>query len=272
MHKYTPVSIESADGYKLHCHFWPASQPQALVILQHGVVSHSGWLEKVCIGLQNSGISCLSMDRRGAGENHESKGDVPSSNALFDDIDAVLGWCSSKGLPIHACGFCWGCNYWVNYLASRENKVQSLALFAPSLFPSALITNQTLSIGDSPIADQRPLIPIDCFTKGPCFSEYIEPDPLRLRFVSPRFNRIMSEFSQAVWMKVLRLKIPLLVALASKDSVVDNEATRKVIDRFTGASKMLIELNGMHGIQFDACDDLVDHLSDWVLQHAIQKT
>ncbi len=272
MHKYTPVSIESADGYTLHSRYWPAAEPKALAILQHGVVSHSGWLEKVCIGLQNNGISCLAMDRRGAGENHESKGDVPSSNALFDDLDAVFDWCSSKGLPIHACGFCWGANYWVNYLAAKDNKVHSLALFAPSLFPSALITEQTLNVGDSPIADQRPLTPIECFTDGPYFRDYIEPDPLRLKLVSTRFNRTMSEFSQAVWMKVLRLKTPLLVALANKDTVVDNDATRKIIERFTGAPKMLIELPGMHGIQFDACDDLVDHLSDWILQHANQKT
>ncbi|MFK8077029.1 MAG: alpha/beta hydrolase [Granulosicoccus sp.] len=272
MHKYTSVSIDSADGYSLHCRYWAASTPKALAILQHGVVSHSGWLDKVCAGLQNSGISCVAMDRRGAGENHEAKGDVPSSGALFDDLDAVLEWCSSKRLPIHACGFCWGANYWVNYLATKDNHVLSLALIAPSLFPSALIKEQTLTLGDSPNADQRPLIPIECFTDGPYFRDLIEPDPLRLRLVSTRFNQTMAEFSQAVWMKVLRLKTPLLVALASNDTVVDNDATRKVVERFTGAPKMLIELPGMHGIQFDACDDLVDHLSDWILKHANKKT
>lgn len=266
---FQPLTIESADGYELHCQYWQASQPVALVILQHGVVSHSGWLEKVCQGLQRHGISCLAADRRGAGQNSHSKGDAPSASALFDDIDAVLLWCRSTGLPIHACGFCWGANYWVNYLSRRDLSLSSVALIAPSLFPSALITEKNFEIGDSAVADQIPLIPIECFTDGPDFCDLIEPDPLRLRLVSTRLNRIMSEFSQAVWMKLLRLKAPLFVALATNDEVVDNEATTKVVKRFNNAPSKLVRLSGKHGIQFDACDDLVEHLSDWIKKHAM---
>lgn len=266
---FKPVTIESADGYKLHCQYWQASQPEALVILQHGVVSHSGWLAKVCLGLQCHGISCLAVDRRGAGQNQQDKGDAPSGAALFDDIDAALEWCRSADLPIHACGFCWGANYWVNYLAQRELDCRSVALIAPSLFPSALITDQDFNVGDSATADQVPLIPIECFTDGPDFCDLIEPDPLRLRLVSTRLNRIMSEFSQAVWMKLLRLKAPLFVALATNDEVVDNEATAKVVKRFNNAPTKLVLLSGKHGIQFDACDDLVEHLSDWIKKHAM---
>lgn len=268
MLNYEHLSVESADGYKLHCQYWQASQPQSIVILQHGVVSHSGWLEKVCHGLQSRGINCLAVDRRGAGRNLEAKGDAPSADALFADIDAVVNWTQSTGLPVHACGFCWGANLWVNYLSQSSVNFRSLALFAPSLFPSSLITDQPFNVGDSSTADQVPLIPIECFTDGPEFCDLIEPDPLRLRLVSTRLNRIMSEFSQAVWMKTLRLKTPLLVALAKHDDVVDNDATRKIINRFDGAPKKLVELQAMHGIQFDACDDLVDHLSDWIQKHA----
>jgi alpha-beta hydrolase superfamily lysophospholipase len=210
----------------------------------------------------------VAADRRGAGRNEISRGDAPSANALLDDLDAVIEWCSNTGLPIHAVGFCWGANYWVNYLSKKPTSCRSVSLFAPSLFPSALITDQHFEIGDSTTPDQIPLIPLECFTDGPYFRGLIEPDPLRLRLVSTRLNRIMSEFSQAVWMKFLRLKIPVLLALASDDQVVDNQSTARIFARFDGAPKKLIELQGKHGIQFDACNDLVTQLSDWIKQHS----
>lgn len=222
----------------------------------------------MCDGLISVGISCVAADRRGAGKNQASRGDAPSAMALFDDLDAIINWCSKTELPIHAAGFCWGANYWVNYLCKRNTPCRSVSLIAPSLFPSALITDQHFEMGDSTTPDQIPLIPIECFTDGPYFRDLIEPDPLRLRLVSARLNLIMSEFSQAAWMKFLQLKIPVLLALANSDEVVDNRATTTIFNRFEGAPKKLIELQGKHGLQFDACNELVEHLSAWIKQHS----
>lgn len=268
MQTATSIYVQSLDKYSLHCRYWPAKDPHALAILQHGVVSHSGWLEKIGEGLASCGISCVASDRRGAGKNDVKRGDAPSAAILLEDLDAVVKWCSNKGVPIHAVGFCWGANYWVNYLSKNPTQCRSVSLVAPSLFPSALITDQHFEIGDSPTPDQIPLIPIECFTDGPYFRDLIEPDPLRLRLVSTRLNRIMSEFSQAVWMKFLRLKIPVLLALASSDEVVDNQSTTRLFERYEGAPKQLIKLQGMHGIQFDAGSELIQQLSVWIKQHS----
>jgi len=214
------VQITSDDNYSLHCKYWHAPGSDSIIVILHGVVSHSEWLNDFCYGLTSRGISCLSADRRGA--------------------------------------------YWVNYLAERTNPCRSISLMAPSLFPSKVITDQDLHISDSSIANQTPLIPLESFTAGPALSGFIKPDPLRLRLVSPRYNGAMAEFSQGVWMKFLRLNIPVLVVLASDDDVVDNDATERVANRYSKADLKLVTLTGKHGIQFDACDELVDEQINWI--------
>jgi len=65
-------------------------------------------------------------------------------------------------------------------------------------------------------------------------------------------------------MKFLRLEIPMLVVLASDDDVVDNEATERVANRYNKAAMKLVTLTGQHGIQFDACDELIDEQINWI--------
>ena len=264
------IIVEAFDGYPLRCLQRQAEKPRALVVLLHGLVSHSAWLESVAEGLSRDGISCLSADRRGAGLNEKGRGDAPDAATLLSDLSAVLIRARDTGLPCHLAGFCWGANYVVNYMASDERpthgiEVQTLSLLAPSLFPSARITDQPFETGDSFVADQTPLMPIECFTDGPMFDTFIVPDPLRLTHVSLRMNRIMADFSRGIWMKFLRLKAPTLVILGEDDEVVDNRATAQLFDRLRCSRKAFRTLPGKHGLQFDVPDDVVRLVSQWVL-------
>ena len=124
----------------MQCRVWPAVRPRAVVVFLHGVVSHSLWLESICLALAGSGYMCIGMDRRGAGANASGRGDAPSAEHLLADLDAVVTWASSHELPVHACGFCWGANYLLNYVSDYEPALVSIALLAPSIFPADVIT------------------------------------------------------------------------------------------------------------------------------------
>lgn len=261
--------VRAADGYPLACHYRQATDPHALVVLLHGIVSHSGWLEVVAEGLAANGISSLAADRRGAGLNEGMRGDAPSAETLLMDLSAILIRARESGLPCHLCGFCWGANYVVNYMTSDERfkqgiDVRTLSLLAPSLFPSERIARQPLVTGNSAVANQEPLMPIECFTDGPAFEDFIVPDPLRLTHVSPRMNRIVADFSRGLWMKFLRLEVPTLVILGENDEVVDNRSTTQLFERLRCRRKELRSLPGKHGLQFDAPNEVVRLLSRWV--------
>lgn len=265
------ITVTGTEGYSLQCRQWKSEKPRALLVMLHGVVSHSGWLEEIAQGLQANNIDCLAVDRRGAGLNESMRGDAPDGTTLMKDLSAVLLWAFNSRLPCHICGFCWGANYLVNFMTNNgfskhTQKVQTISLLAPSLFPSELITDRPFVTGQSHLADQEPNMPIEYFTDGPAYKNFILPDPLRLTHVSTRMNRIMSEFSQGIWMKFLRLTTPTLVILGADDEVVDNQATARLFERLRCDRKELCTLPGKHGLQFDAPKDVIHTISRWILE------
>ena len=146
-----------------------------------------------------------------------------------------------------------------------------MTLLAPSLFPSALITERPFETGDSSEPSQEPVMPLECFTEGPKFENFIKPDPLRLTRVSLRLNRIMSEFSRGIWMKFLRLDVPTLVILGANDEVVDNRATEQLFARLRCSRKSLRTLPGRHGLQFDAADEVIRLVGQWIASSPLQR-
>lgn len=264
MREHEIITITGDQGYPLQCRYWVSPQPSAVIIMVHGVISHSQWLESVAAQLADRQLSVLAMDRRGSGLNQLARGDAPSSKTLLRDLDAVFHWAASIGLPVHLCGFCWGGNYVINYLHTHRVHPQSLTLIAPSIFASALIKQQAFATGDCSAPTERPVTPIDQFTDGPMYESFIQPDPLRLRKVSPRFNRCIEQFANGLWMKFIRLTLPCLVLLADRDSIVDNHATERAFDRLKAPHKHLQTLQGGHGLQFDQPTQITAHIIQWV--------
>ena len=205
------------------------------------------------------------MDRRGAGLNRPARGDAPSVEALLGDLDAVVRAAAARRGPLHLAGFCWGSVYAVNFLADSSLRVDGAIHVAPSLFPAPLVLGRPFATGDSGEATEEPVMPIERFTDGPSFESFIVPDPLRLRWVSPRMNACMQRLSAGIWMKFLRLDLPCLMILGERDAVVDDRATRRAFERLAVDRKRLHALDSAHGIQFDAPQAAAALVRDWVL-------
>jgi len=258
------LQIAGYEDYALYARYWQAQTPSAVVVMVHGIVSHSQWMDRIAKPLMQNNISCLAVDRRGAGMNNLARGDSPSEFALIQDLEAIVNWTKTLNIPLHLCGFCWGSCYVVNYLIQSSARISSVIHIAPSLFQSKWILQRPFEIGDASEATEEPVMPIDQFTDGPLYQTYIKPDPLRLRAVSLRMNRCMQSFSQGIWMKFLRLKQPCLMLIGKKDTVVDNEATLQLFNRLKVDPKAIYFLDAHHGIQFEQADATVSAIVDWI--------
>ncbi len=258
------VTIQGDNGYPLNARYWQADDAQAVLVMIHGLVSHSQWMDSIASILAKQGISCFAVDRRGAGLNTEARGDAPSTNALLNDLHAVVEWVTDLNIPIHLCGFSWGSNYVVNYLAQHQANIASMLYLAPSFFPSTWIAQQPFKVGDGCEATEDPVMPIDQFTDVQMFDAYIKTDPNRLRKVSIRMNKVVQSFSSGIWMKFLRLNYPCLMILGAKDTVIDNDATLQVFDRLQVEQKQSVVLNASHGIQFDMPSAAARSIAQWV--------
>lgn len=261
------ITISADDGARLHARLWKATEPKACVVITHGVVSHSLWLTSIAERISEQGIHVLAVDRRGAGLNTMGRGDAPTGDVLLADLRLWMEKAEGLKMPIHLCGFCWGANYVVNFVHHIGAPIHSLSLLAPSLFPSELVLQQPFNVSEQSEPTEPPTVPLEKFTSGPMYSDFILPDPLRIKAVSPRMNGIMQNFSQGIWMKFLRIESPILVVLGDKDEVVNNEATQTLFTRVKNSKSIIRGVDAQHGIQFDAPDETSSLLTEWILNN-----
>lgn len=253
------------DNYEVSVRVWqPDRQPLATVLILHGVVSHSQWLTPIAKRLAQRGMRVLCPDRRGAGLNESASGDAPSAEALVCDVGYLESNFRRENEPMHIAGFCWGASYAIHCATRMPGVFSSLMLLAPSIFPVRDIIEKDIVSGESGIATEVPLVPIDRFTSGPAYEEYIIPDPLRTRRVSPRFNDIMIRMTSMLAPRWIKLQLPSLLIMAKEDRLSDNEKHKAAYDRLRALFKQKHYVAGGHGIQFDAPDACVSTIVEWL--------
>lgn len=259
------TTVKGMDGYPLAVHIYePVVTPNASLVILHGVVSHAEWLAPITGQLVDAGIRVLCPDRRGAGLNEQTPGDAPDAQTLIDDVVRVIGECVDPAIPLHVGGFCWGATYMINVLQQQRFNAVSLIMIAPSIFPAADIGAAELSVGDSAVATEVPNVPIDRFTSGPAYEQYILPDTRRTHYVSPRFNGILVAMNRMLAPRWAKLKMPTLMVLADNDRLSDSDKHERAFASLRVAHKQCITLAGQHGLQFDAPHETARSIKGWV--------
>ncbi|MEO0576495.1 MAG: alpha/beta fold hydrolase [Pseudomonadota bacterium] len=262
----TVVNAAGGDGYPLHVHVYEAVGPRlASLVLLHGVVSHAEWLAPIARQLAAAGVQVVCPDRRGAGHNTSARGDAPDSQVLIDDVVRIVDACVDKSVPLHLGGFCWGATYMINVLEQDRLAAESLVMIAPSIFPASDIGGAQLVVGDSSDASEIPNVPIDRFTSGPAYAEFIMPDTRRTHYVSPRFNGILVAMNRLLAPRWAKLKMPTLMVLADEDRLSDSAKHERAFASLRVANKQCVTLAGQHGLQFDAPDETAQTVIEWVL-------
>lgn len=258
------ANIDGAQGYPLNVRIWqPVSKPDAKILILHGVVSHSEWLAPIAERLAANNVEVICPDRRGSGLNTDAPGDAPGADALIEDVSCVARQFGTHELPLHLAGFCWGFNYAINCAEKLPGRFASLVAIAPTVFPARDIAECEVQIGESGAATETPLVPIDRFTTGPAYKDFIVPDPLRTNAVSRRFNSIMMQMNSMIAVRWTKLRLANLVILASNDRLADNAKHRIGYSKLCAKPKRMIAVDGEHGLQFDAAERTAEEITVW---------
>jgi alpha-beta hydrolase superfamily lysophospholipase len=267
--------VRARDGYRLKYRTWSSgsAEPRRALVLLNGVMSHSLWFHPLAAPLVTAGFKLIGADRRGTGMNTAARGDVPSASALIDDALAVIDRERLPGRPLHLAGWCWGAVLAINVAAAMADRLTSLVLLAPGLFPTALLAARMAAQEGAPgsgVADQPCLVsPIseEMFTTGPALG-FIRSDEHRLARFTPRFREVMGKMAMGARLKLPGLSLPILLVLARHDLATDNEETERRVTALTGGRAVVQQVNSAHGIQFDAPDELARSLTAWADQPA----
>lgn len=156
-------------------------------------------------------------------------------------------------------GVSWGGKLALASAAHRPDLYRSLLLACPGIFPvvdvvfmmkvrivQSLLGGNPLRRLPIPIGDPR------LFTQNPERVRYIAEDPLSLRELTARFmfeSRRLDRFARRAGRT---LRLPVFLALAGTDRIIDNAATRALVERMPAAARRIVTYPGtQHTLEFE---------------------
>jgi acylglycerol lipase len=254
-------TLRFSDGYEASVRWWLPQRPRGGVLYFHGIESHGGWYEGSGAVLAERGWAVLMPDRRGSGRNAKARGHAESHRRLLADgvelLDALESRSGSR--PTHVVGVSWGGKYAAALAAAHPDRIASLALIAPGLFPRIdLPLTEKFRVAWLLAADRTRPVPLPIhdaalFTANPERIRFAEADPLRLReatapflLASRRLDRIARGLGTSGWSG------PLHALLAGRDRIIDNERTRAFIRALDIPHRRISEFaDASHTLEFE---------------------
>lgn len=257
-----PIQIIRERIYRMY----EPSEVKGIVVLLHGIQSHSGWFTRSCTKLAADGYLVIAPDRRGSGGYTEYRGDIDSCEHLVADIDTVIAKLKEDfpNVPIYLMGVSWGGKLALFYGILRPSMVDGLILSTPGIkvkpdlsLLDKLKVGIALALGKGGQLQLR--IPIDIphlFTDDSGLQEWIKNDGRTLRSCSARFyfesKRIDNFLERNIGLCCNRI----LLMLAGRDDIIDNVRTIDFLIKCTANSGFPIEAilypHARHTLDFEA--------------------
>jgi alpha-beta hydrolase superfamily lysophospholipase len=233
-------TYKTADGTELPMRVWRPERLRAAVVYLHGIQSHSGWYEASSRFLAEQGVAVYQVERRGSGTDrlHE-RGHVDRAETWLEDVAAAAEWARREtgAASVHLVGVSWGGKLALACAAHRPDLYRSLLLAAPGLCPRVdptlavkvrvarcLLVGRPLTRFPIPLGDPR------LFTENPERLRFIAGDPLSLHEVTARFMYESRRLDGLARQAARAVRLPLFLALAEKDRIIDNAATRTLVE------------------------------------------
>lgn len=279
----TIESFTASDGYRSQYRRWApaAAPPKAHLVALHGIQSHSGWYDYSSERLCNAGYEVSFLDRRGSGFNDADRGHAVHWERLVNDVVQFLtalrvrSASSANRLrrPVVLLAVSWGGKLAAVTAARRPELIDALALLYPGLCAKVRPRwDQLARLRLAELLDiRRKLVPIPLrdpalFTGEPTWQEFIRRDERALHEVTTSFLIANRELDRLVAATAASIRCPVLMMLAGRDRIIDNEATRRFFDRIASSSKRLIEYPAaQHTLEFEPNrDEFIADLIRWL--------
>jgi len=183
-------SIQGSGGVKIFTRSWrPDAKPRALVVICHGVNSHSGQYAWTGDQLAAAGYSAYALDLRGRGKSDGERFYVDDIKDYVRDLDALVKLAKSRepGLPVfvlgHSAGGVVSCTYALEHQQEINGLICESFAFqvpAPDFALSAIAAF-------SRIAPRAPVLKLKNrdFSRDPKAVEMLNADPLTHNEVQP---------------------------------------------------------------------------------------
>jgi alpha-beta hydrolase superfamily lysophospholipase len=254
-------SFVASDGYPLHVAVWrPIGPAKGLVVVLHGVQSHSGWYHNLGRTLAASGYLASFPDRRGSGANEVERGHARTAGRLIRDLAEWVRALRAEhpGLSAAVAGISWGGKLAVIAAARHPELVDALALICPGLQPRVGVSGrEKLQIAWSFLTNPRRTFPIPLsdpalFTASPEGQAFIAADRYSLREGTAGLMAASFIIDRLVGRAAVRIRQPALLMLAGQDRIVDNARTLDYFRKLGSSDREVIDYpEGHHTLEFE---------------------
>ena len=272
--KFAVKEFTASDGY-LHKYrrFDPTDHAKAEIVYLHGIQSHAGWYDHSSQRLADAGFAVSFFDRRGSGQNQESRGDAPGFRRLIDDVAEFIK--SMEAKPIYVLALSWGGKVAVALDRRHPGLVSGLVLMCPGFFAQVRPPlGQRLAILWSRLVNPTRKFPIplsepELFTENPRWLEFLRKDPLALHQATARLLVESVRLDTYLRFSAKCVKLPVLLLLAGKDRIIRNDCTRRYVESFGSSDKTILEYpDSHHTLEFEAePDPIIDDVIGWLNDH-----
>jgi alpha-beta hydrolase superfamily lysophospholipase len=256
----------------------PDSRPDEILVMVHGLGSHSGlWRNAVrCLIPQGYGIYAL--DLRGHGRSPGLRGHIQRWQDWREDLDAFLQHIQTLETvqQYYLWGHSLGATICLDYALHKTVYLKGLILSAPALGRVGIV-QWKLMIGQLlsliwPSFRLKLGIDHAASSRIPAVVKTHMSDPLRHEYGSAR---LATEFSQAVqWTQdhLGELQVPLLLLHGGADIITDPQSSRDFFAKIEVMDKTYLEYPQSYHDLYEDLDDMlvIGDISAWLSQRSSQ--
>ncbi|MBU2513257.1 lysophospholipase [bacterium] len=268
-------TIIDRKGRKVPICSWIPVRTLCQIVVVHGFSEHMVYYQTMAKVLSEQGIAIHMMDLPGHGMAGGRRGHIDAFEEYLDNLDQLFSgnpfFLKSKFTFL--LGHSLGGLVAAHYCLSRVHVLKGLILSSPLIGFSFFDTIKVLPLARYLARNHRnePLpkpAGVKSLSRNPDQWEVYYSDPCRGRLISPNLYLEVNAMSRKLQQAASAVTLPLLMFVASKDSVVSPEAAQSFFSRVNSDDKSLVIFTeAMHELfQEQESGQILEIIQSWIRQ------
>lgn len=270
--------ITSKDGTKLYVRSWlPNGTPSAVVVLVHGLKSHSGLYEWPGSEMANAGFAVYALDLRGHGKSAGERLYAANMGAYVEDVHAAVNLAASRhSQPIFMLGHSAGGVIACEFALVAQHELAGLICESFALEVPASKATLSLLKGIARIVPHLGVFKLkdEDFSRDPAFVARIKADPLIPRQGYPAQTiAALARTDERLHTELARITIPVLVLHGTADHLTLPSGSKHFSEIAGSPDKTLMLYQGhYHDLLNDVGKEQVfGDVIAWIARHLMAR-
>ncbi|HUG41369.1 MAG TPA: lysophospholipase [Longimicrobiales bacterium] len=269
--------LEGVGRIRLHYRTWEIPEPEAAILVVHGMFEHGGRYAGVGESMAASGFSTFAVDLRGHGSSEGRRGHIARFDVLLQDLDRFrreVQGLVPVGVPFFLLGHSMGGLVGLRYLEEYDVPFAGAVFTSPWLGTAYDAPRWKVMMGTvfNHVLPAFPFTvqidPADLTHDEERAADYAD-DPQIHSTITPRMFSELSGAIETAFRRGDRITVPILFLLGGDDTLVSTERSL-AFARMLPAQRVDVEIleNMRHEVlQERGRAAIISEIRDWITAH-----